>query len=446
MRVSIVGAGYVGLVTGACLAEQGHDVVCVDVDQTKVDRIRAGAAPIHEPGLEELLARNAGVKLRATTDVAEAVTNSDVTLIAVGTPSENGSIDLGAVVSATRGIGSALAGKPGYHVVAVKSTVVPGTTDEVVLPLLEESSGKRAGEGFGVGVNPEFLTEGQAVADFMASDRLVLGGIDDRTHAALEELYTGFARSVPRLRTDTRTAEMIKYASNALLATMISFANEIGNLCAAVGDVDVADVMSGVHLSHYLSPYAPDGKRVRAPITAYLEAGCGFGGSCLPKDVRALIAEGERRAQPMSVLRAVIETNEEQPDKLVQLVETAVDNLQTRRVTVLGLAFKPDTDDVRETPTVPIVQRLIARGAQVTIHDPVVRSLPEQLGGLDVALSSDLESALRDADAIVLVTRWQQYLEVPALLAAVNPSVPFIDGRRMLEGESISNYVGIGAG
>jgi UDPglucose 6-dehydrogenase len=446
MRVSIVGAGYVGLVTGACFAEQGHDVVCADLDRTKVDLITAGATPIYEPGLEELLARNAGVKLRATTDVAEAVTNSDVTLIAVGTPSDNGRIDLGAVVSATRAIGSALAGKPGYHVVAVKSTVVPGTTDEVVLPLLEESSGKRAGAEFGVGVNPEFLTEGQAVADFMGSDRLVLGGIDDRTHAALEELYQGFAGSVPRLRTATRTAEMIKYTSNALLATMISFANEVGNLCAAVGDVDVAEVMKGVHLSHYLSPFAPDGVRVRAPITAFLEAGCGFGGSCLPKDVRALIAEGERREQPMRVLRAVIETNDEQPEKLVQMVESAVDNLQDRHVTVLGLAFKPDTDDVRETPTVPIVQRLVARGARVTIHDPVVRSLPEQLGGLDVALSSDLEGALRDAQAVVLVTRWNQYREVPALLAAVNPSVPFIDGRRMLERESISGYLGIGAG
>jgi UDPglucose 6-dehydrogenase len=446
VRVSIVGAGYVGLVTGACLAEQGHDVVCADVDPSKVDRITAGASPIYEPGLDELLARNAGERLKATTDVARAVAESDVTLIAVGTPSDNGKIDLGAVASSTRAIGSALADKHDYHVVAVKSTVVPGTTDEVVLPLLEEASGKRAGAEFGVGVNPEFLTEGQAVSDFMASDRLVLGGIDERTHAALEELYAAFAPSVPRLRTDTRTAEMIKYTSNALLATMISFANEIGNLCAAVGDVDVAKVMHGVHLSHYLSPFAPDGVRVRAPIAAYLEAGCGFGGSCLPKDVRALIAEGERREQPMHVLRAVIETNEEQSETLVRMVESAVGDLQGSRVTVLGLAFKPDTDDVRETPAIPIVQRLAALGAQITIHDPVVRSLPEQLGDLDVALSFDLEGALRDAEAVVLVTRWKQYLEVPAILAGVNPSVPFIDGRRMLERESIPNYLGIGAG
>jgi UDPglucose 6-dehydrogenase len=446
MRVSIVGAGYVGLVTGACLAEQSHDVVCADVDRTRVDRILAGSSPIYEPGLDELLARNAGERLRATTDVARAVADSDVTLIAVGTPSVDGGIDLGAVVSATRAIGSALSGKRGYHVVVVKSTVVPGTTDEVVLPLLEEASGKRAGVEFGVGANPEFLTEGQAVADFMASDRLVLGGIDERTHAALEELYEAFAPSVPRLLTDTRTAEMIKYISNALLATMISFANEVGNLCAAVGDVDVVEVMRGVHTSHYLNPSASNGVRVRAPIASFLEAGCGFGGSCLPKDVSALIAEGDRREQPMRVLRAVIETNKEQPEELVQMVEGAVENLEAKRVTVLGLAFKPDTDDVRESPAIPIVQRLVARGACVTIHDPVVRSLPEQLGGLDVALTSDLASALQEADAAVLVTRWNEYLQVPALLAAVNPSLPFVDGRRMLERDSISRYVGIGAG
>ena len=446
MRVSIVGAGYVGLVTAACLADQGHNVVCADVDRTKVDRIAEGVSPIYEPGLDELLERNAGARLRATTDVAGAVADSDLTLLTVGTPSVDGKIDLGAVVSATRTIGSALAGKHGYHLVAVKSTVVPGTTDTVVLPLLEEASGKKAGEELGVGVNPEFLTEGQAVSDFMGADRLVLGGIDARTHASLEELYGAFSPSVPRLLTDTRTAEMIKYASNALQATMISFANEIGNLCTAVGDVDVVDVMRGVHLSHYLSPAGPDGVRVQAPITSYLAAGCGFGGSCFPKDVRALIAEGDRRAQPMRLLQAVMETNDERPDVLVGLVERAVENLQGKRVTVLGLAFKPDTDDVRESPAIPIVERLAARGARITIHDPVVRELPDVLGRLDVTLTPDLAEALQEADVVVLVTRWDHYLEVPALLAASNPSVPLVDGRRLLEKESVVNYFGIGAG
>jgi UDPglucose 6-dehydrogenase/GDP-mannose 6-dehydrogenase len=280
----------------------------------------------------------------------------------------------------------------------------------------------------------------------MGADRLVLGGIDERTHAALKELYGDFAPSVPRLLTDTRTAEMIKYASNALLATMISFANEVGNLCTAVGGVDVVDVMRGVHLSHYLSPPGPDGVRAKAPITAYLEAGCGFGGSCFPKDVRALIAEGDHREQPMRLLRAVIETNDRQPGELMRLVERAVGDLQAKRVTVLGLAFKPDTDDVRESPAIPIVQRLAARGARVTIHDPVVADLPGELQLPEVSLSVDLEDALREADVVVLVTRWARYLEVPVLLAASNPAVPLVDGRRLLEKESVANYFGIGAG
>jgi UDPglucose 6-dehydrogenase len=446
VRVSIVGAGYVGLVTAACLAEQGNEVICADIDRTKVEQITAGRSPFYEPGLHELLARNVGRTLRVVTDVGQAATESDLTLLAVGTPAAADGIDLAAVESATRAIGSALAIKSGYHVVAVKSTVVPGTTDGLVVRLLEETSRKSAGVDFGVGVNPEFLTEGQAVADFMTPDRLVFGGIDGRTHASLEELYASFPACVPRLLTTTRTAEMIKYVSNALLATMISFSNEVGNFCVAVGDVDVVEVMRGLHLSHYLSLSANDGERVTAPITSYLEAGCGFGGSCLPKDVRALIAEGDRRAQRMRVLRAVMETNDAQGDELVRMLETAVEDLRSMRVTVLGLAFKPDTDDVRESPAIPIVEQLVARGARVTMHDPVVRDLPGQLGRLDVQLSLDLEDALAEAEAVVLVTRWEHYRDVPGMLARLNPSAVLVDGRRMLERDSVSHYVGIGAG
>ena len=324
MRVSIVGAGYVGLVTGTCLADSGHVVVVNDLDPAKVDGINAGVSPIHEAGLDELLARNLGERLRATGDLVEAVNGSDVTLLAVGTPSSPDGIDLSAVVSASRAVGEAIAGKDGHHTVIVKSTVVPGTTDEVVTPALEGASGRRAGDGIGVGMNPEFLTEGTAVADFMTPDRLVLGANDDRTHAVLGELYEAVPPKVPRLLTSTRTAEMIKYASNALLATMISFANEIADQCVAVGDIDVVDVMRGVHTSDYLSPIGPAGERVTAPITAFLEAGCGFGGSCLPKDLRALVAEGERRGRRVPLLRSVLETNEGRPDEVLRQLGAAV--------------------------------------------------------------------------------------------------------------------------
>jgi UDPglucose 6-dehydrogenase len=445
MNVSVVGTGYVGLVTGVCLAEKGLGVVCVDLDERKVEQIERGIPPIFEPGLEELLKRNVGERLVATTDLRAAVHGSDVTFVAVGTPFEGGRIDLGAVRGATREIGTALREKRAYHVVVVKSTVVPGTTRDVVLPLLEEASRKRAGEDFGVGMNPEFLTEGQAVEDFMQPDRIVLGGADERVCDVLEAIYASFPADVPRLRTNTTTAEAIKYASNALLATAISFANEIGNVCSALGDTDVVEVMNGVHLSRYLSPLGPDGEPVRAPLASFLEAGCGFGGSCLPKDLRALVAHARELGRATPVLEAVISTNEERPGDVLDLLRRHLPNLDGAQVTVLGLAFKPDTDDVRESPAIPIVKRLVGEGATVTIHDPVVRELPESLHDSGrVSLAAGLEESLRDADAVVLVTRWEHYRELPALIAALPAQPIFLDGRRMLDKEQFARYAGIG--
>src|SRR5262245_2409358 len=259
MRVSIVGTGYVGLVTGACLAERGIDVTCVDVDRRRVDAINAGQAPFHEEGLPELLRAVIGERLRATTDLASAVSNSDVTLIAVGTPARDGRIDLSYVEQASREIGAALARKNGYHVVVVKSTVLPGTSEGLVRTALEQSSGKKAGADFGVGMNPEFLTEGTAIEDFRTPDRLVLGGIDERTRERLVAMYESFPSGVPRILTNPSTAEMIKYASNALLATLISFSNELARLSSAVGNIDALEVMRGVHKSAYLTQRAANG-------------------------------------------------------------------------------------------------------------------------------------------------------------------------------------------
>jgi UDPglucose 6-dehydrogenase/GDP-mannose 6-dehydrogenase len=444
VRVAIVGAGYVGLVTGACLADVGHDVVVADVDGTRVERVNAGVSPIHEAGLAGVLAGVVGDKLRATTDVADAVSRSELTILAVGTPSTKDGIDLTAIVEATRTVGRALADGDEHHSVVVKSTVVPGTTDGVVAATLAEASGRNVGSDLGVGMNPEFLTEGRAVADFQSPDRLVLGANDARTHAVLQDLYSSVDRSVPRLLTNTRTAEMIKYASNALLATSISFANEIADICSAVGGVDVVDVMAGLHSSEYLSPIGTGGERVRAPIASFLEPGCGFGGSCLPKDLRALVAEAARRGADLQVLPAALRTNERRPDEIVRLVESAVGDLSGRRAAVLGIAFKPDTDDVRETPAAPIVTRLLERGASVLLHDPVVDAIPEALAGPGVELEGDLTAAIARADVVVLVTRWEQYLELPALLASLDAPPPLVDGRRMLEPGSVPVYAGIG--
>lgn len=443
MRVSVIGTGYVGLVSGVCLAEIGHDVVCVDVDAAKVDQIREGVPPIFEEGLADLLRKNLGKGFTASGDLHAAVLGSDLTLIAVGTPFDGRRIDLSYIRQAARDIGEALGEKDGYHVVVVKSTVVPGTTDTVVRAVLEKSSGKRAGWDFGVAMNPEFLTEGQAIRDFMHPDRIVLGAMDARAFERLDQLYATF-QSVPRIRTNPRTAEMIKYASNALLATAISFSNEIANVCAALGGVDALDVMEGVHASSYLTVACADGTRARAPLASFLYAGCGFGGSCLPKDVKALVAQGEDLGAAMPLLRAVLEVNAAQPEQILRILEKQFGRLAGLRVGVLGLAFKPDTDDMRESPAIPVIRSLLARNVAVKAYDPV--AIPEARKVLPraVAYAGALGDCLRDVDAVVLLTRWKQFEAVPAMLGALNPPPLLLDGRRQLDKRAVARYAGIG--
>ena len=443
MRISVIGTGYVGIVSGACFAETGHHCICVDVDAAKVARINSGVAPIHENGLDQILARHVGTRLSATTDLAKAVHDSEITFIAVGTPFDGQHIDLSFIRAAARQIGAALKAKAGWHTVVVKSTVVPGTTDDVVRAELESASGKRAGIDFGVGMNPEFLTEGTAVEDFMRPDRIVIGGNEERTVAAQREIYAGFA-STPTLVTNNKTAEMIKYTSNSVLATMISFANEIGNLCDALGGVDVADVMQGVHLARYFTSTLGDGQRVKAPISSFLWAGCGYGGSCLPKDTKALSAHGTAHGQPMPLLDAVIATNLAQPARMIALLERQFSRLQGLRVAVLGLAFKEDTDDMRESPAIPIVRQLIERGAVVTAYDPIATEAARKVLLDGVRYAASLEQALQGVDAAMLITRWDEFQRVPALLKGRTDAPVLIDGRRVLAPNGVARYEGIG--
>jgi UDPglucose 6-dehydrogenase len=443
MKVSVIGTGYVGLVSGVCLAEIGHEVVCVDIDPAKLASILRGQPPIFEEGLEALLRKNLGGRFEATGDLRRAVLGSDLTLIAVGTPFDGRQIDLSFVRGAAAEIGQALRDKESYHVVVVKSTVVPGTTDTVVRSVLEESSGKQAGRDFGVGMNPEFLTEGQAVRDFMNPDRIVLGAMDERALGVLDELYAAFG-SVPRIRTNPRTAEMIKYTSNALLATAISFSNEIANLCAALGGIDVTEVMQGVHASAYLTVARPDGTRLRAPITSFFEAGCGFGGSCLPKDVKALVAHGEAAGTPMPLLGAVLGVNEARPAGIVRILEKHFPDLSGLRVGVLGLAFKPDTDDVRESPAIPVIRLLLAQKVAVKAYDPVAAAEARKVLGTAITYASSLRECLEDVDAVVLLTRWKEFEEVPALLGSMKAPPLLLDGRRQLDKRTIARYAGVG--
>jgi len=444
MKVSVIGTGYVGLVSGTCLAEKGHQVVCVDVDKAKVDAINGGNSPIHEDGLVELLQKNLHVRLHATTDLSAAVYGSDLSLIAVGTPFDGTGIDLGYIKDVARQIGAILKHKESYHAVVVKSTVVPGTTDEVVRPLLEAASGKIAGKDFGLGMNPEFLRQGEAVKDFMNPDRIVLGGVDERSLDALDSLYQYFP-GVDMVRTTNKTAEMIKYAANSLLATLISFSNEVGNLCTALGGIDCNEVMKGVHLDKRFSPIQPDGSRITPDFVTYLEAGCGFGGSCFPKDVKALIAHGKKASLPMHILDAVIQVNNEQPQQVLRLLGKHFSSMNGVRIAILGLAFKPGTGDMRESPAIPIVRALRSQGAHVKAFDPIARYEAEKcFNGEGLIYSDSLDQVVQDVDAVVLLTRWPQFDALPDLLLGMEAPPVVIDGRRMLDKRRVTRYEGIG--
>ncbi|NLB00664.1 MAG: UDP-glucose/GDP-mannose dehydrogenase family protein [Methanomicrobiales archaeon] len=419
MKISIIGCGYVGAVTGACFAALGHEIVFVDLDPDKIAAITAGKSPIYEPGLDELLQGNAST-ITATDDLADAVCRTEATFICVGTPSQqDGSIDLAHVRSVAAGIGRALRQKQDHHTVIVKSTVLPGTTEGVVLPILEAESGKRAFVDFGLASNPEFLREGSALSDFFTPDRIIIGVSDDRSRRRLEELYAPI--DCPKMITAIPVAEMIKYVSNAFLATKISFANEIGNICKRM-EIDTAEVFRGVGMDHRINP-------------AFFQAGIGFGGSCFPKDVRALIARAEEVGVEPKILKDVIEVNEEQPLKLLELLTAHLPDLDRKTIGLLGLAFKPNTDDVRESRAIPIVETLLRRGATVLAYDPMAmvnfRKLYPQIDYVPTAADA------LAADAVLITTEWKEFESLNYSGKVV------IDGRRIERAREGSTYNGV---
>ena len=294
-------------------------------------------------------------------------------------------------------------------------------------------------------MNPEFLREGEAIGDFMNPDRIVLGGIDERTIDKLDEVYAAFSET-DKIRTSPRTAEMIKYTANSLLATLISFSNEIGNLCATLEDVDVVEVMHGVHLDKRFSPILTSGERVRPGLLTYLAAGCGFGGSCFPKDVKALISFGRENRQPMPILGAVVETNRNQPSRMLELVRRRHPDLKGIRVAVLGLAFKPGTDDIRESPSISVIRELVGQGAVVTAFDPVVRG-PSDNETLEAVIHAEtMEDCVRGAEVILLMTSWPKFSELPNLIRRGAEAPLVVDGRRLIPKDGVDTYAGIGLG
>jgi UDPglucose 6-dehydrogenase len=428
MRVSIVGSGYVGTTIAACFADLGHEVTNVDIDETVVATINAGESPISEPGLDDLLAEHGGDRMHATTDYG-AVLDTDLTFLALLTPStDDGGIDLSYMEAAAETLGETLAGASGEHTVVVKSTVVPGTTADVITPIVEDASGMTAGEDLHVAMNPEFLREGTAVEDFLHPDKVVFGSTDAGAIERLRELYDPLLarHGAPVVETGTREAEMIKYANNAFLASKVSLINDIGNVCKELG-VDAYEVADAIGLDDRIG-------------AKFLRSGLGWGGSCFPKDVKAIIHSAKERDYDPAMLEAAIEVNDRQPGRLLALMDRHVD-VAGERVAVLGLAFKPGTDDIRNARAVPVIEGLQDRGAEVAAYDPVAaENMRERFP--DIEYADAPEGALEDAVAALVVTEWEEIAGLDGEFDAMKTPV-VIDGRHAVDRREGIVYEGL---
>ncbi|WP_018257522.1 UDP-glucose 6-dehydrogenase AglM [Halomicrobium katesii] len=429
MNVSIVGSGYVGTTLAACLADLGHDVVNIDIDESTVAAINDGDAPIHEPGLAERIERHAGDRLRATTDYA-AVRETDATFLALPTPAnDDGSNDLSIMEAGGRSLGEVLP-SDGDHLVIVKSTVIPGSTEAVVTPAIEKAGDLAVGEDFRIAMNPEFLRMGTAVADFMDPDKIVFGATDERAYETLDRLYEPLVEETgaPVVRTGLREAEMIKYANNSFLATKVSLINELGNICKEYG-VDAYEVADAIGLDDRI------GER-------FLRSGLGWGGSCFPKDVAALIAAAEDADYDPELLKAGVDVNDRQPERLLSLLDDHVD-VAGKQVAVLGLSFKPGTDDVRGTRAIPVIEGLHERGADVVAYDPVaVESFREYAPDVDFVAADSAADALTGAHGAVVVTAWDEFAALDDEFDEMATSV-VVDGRHVVERRDGITYEGL---
>lgn len=416
MHISVIGTGYVGLVTGTCFAEFGNDVVCVDNDADKIERLKKGEVPIYEPGLDILVAKNTKEgRLTFTTDMKTAIENSLVIFIAVGTPSkEDGSADMRYVESVGKEIAQHL---NGYKVIVNKSTVPVGSGKWIAKVIQENLASK---QNFGVVSNPEFLREGSAIEDFMRPNRVIIGADSDEAIAIMRELYSPlYLIETPFVITNIESAELIKYAANAFLATKISFINEIANFCDKIG-ADVHHVASGMGLDNRI------GKK-------FLHPGPGFGGSCFPKDTHALLSAGEQHDMNFQILRSVVKVNEQQRQVMIHKIKQALGSLNNKTLGVLGLSFKPNTDDMRKAPSVSIIQALVKEGAAVRAFDPVAMENAKKLLP-DLVYCQDTYEAAQNCDALVFMTEWNQFRSLDLDRIKLNMKSPtIIDLRNIYE-------------
>ncbi len=437
--ISIIGLGYVGLCTAGTFASRGFKTVGIDIDEDRVGQIRRGRAPVHEPQLEGLLKKAVkNMLLEATSDIS-TVTETSSTFLTVGTPGQSdGSIDLTYVKNAAKELGRVLREKHAYHLVIVKSTVIPGTTNGTVKPILEKSSQKTIGTQLGLCSNPEFLKEGTAIKDALHPDKIVIGANDKKSASLLKRLYQKFygKNLPPVIITSPETAELVKYASNAFLATKVSFINTIANIAQEIPGVDVNQVAEAIGHDPRIGPL-------------FLKAGPGYGGSCFHKDLQALINYSKHHHYDPVLLRSSEETNTWQADRVVELSEKLMGPLSEKRIAVLGLAFKKDTDDIREAASIRVIDRLRRKGASVVAYDPMAMSNFEKVFGKTVELAGDSRSALKGTDCAIVMTEWDEFKKLNAKDYVAHMRRPnLVDARRIYNPNEFSelNFQGVGLG
>ena len=436
-----------GLITGVGLAAKGHEVTCFDNQHRIVEGLNRNNPHIYEKGLKEMLNLIIDDGLFTAQLISERhLINHEMIIVAVGTPSVKDAIDLKYIKSAAAMIGCALRSTDNFISVIIKSTVVPGTTDTLVRHIIEENSGKKLGQ-FGLGMNPEFLREGNAIDDFTHPDRIVLGYEDPKALEMLHELYNPW--DCEKIAVNTRTAEMIKYANNCLLATQISAVNELANIAAAVGGIDILDVMKGVHLDKRWNPILPDGKRANPDILSYLVPGCGFGGSCFPKDLKGLKSFANELGLETYLFDSVLKTNDNQPYEVIKLLKATLGNLKNKKILILGLAFKPDTDDIRESVSLIIINDLFRLKADIIAHDPIgipnARKVLNTIHGMK--FTEEWKECLSFVDAVVVLTKWEEYKQLADKINCERiKGKVLIDPRRLFKPEAFqeTTYLSMG--
>tara|TARA_B110000305_G_C19458465_1_gene652526 strand:+ start:1257 stop:2606 length:1350 start_codon:yes stop_codon:yes gene_type:complete len=445
MKIAIIGTGYVGLVSGICLASKGHSVKCFDKNTEIVNQLTSGVCHIYENGLNDLLVSSAeNISFGILCDETEnQLVAFDAVIVAVGTPTVDGKTDLSQIGEVAKMMGRLIKSTDKYISLIIKSTVVPGTTDTFVKNIIEDESCKKLGH-FGLGMNPEFLREGNAVDDFLSPDRIVLGYEDEATLDILREMYRPW--DCQKVELNSRSAEMMKYVNNTLLATLISSVNEYANIAREIGNIDFQQVMYGVHLDNRWSPLMEDGTKLFPKIIDYLKPGCGYGGSCFPKDVKALSALAEEMLIPPKIIDAVIAVNDEQPNYMIKMLEHKVKDLSDKRVLILGLAFKPETDDVRESVSLKLINLLSEKVSSLSAHDPVaIENAKKQISqSVNVNYIDDWQAAVGNTDILIIATNWMIYKSIDNLASSLTEQIIF-DTRSLLDSNLFnpSNYLSV---